>query len=269
MILAEKNGVKLEDNENGFILTAANGTRLRLDRNGELIEKIDYEPWRKYFFKMTLDELLMVACWCKEFEPKTEKQEEFKNMVKKAMHKVNYQYEIAIIEPVTDIRGNIDFEEGVDVYGCPRAVYWIQKAKEFAPKYNSGIATLEELYLFYAYRIAMRYWTIEYVCDDSSSDGNYDDSPISSKKKDKAGENIVGGFMDGIGNTRKLVIKDEVPTLVGGAYGYSGKKYPVAYLEKLEGLYSIDSIRMSDEVSGVVVLRTDRDFYTGHKVINH
>jgi len=103
----------------------------------------------------------------------------------------------------------------------------------------------------------MGYWTIEYVCDDSSSDGNYNDSPVSSKKKDKSGAKEVGGFNDGIGNTIKLVMKDGVPTLVGGSYEMSGKTHPVAKIFSPEeyDMFNRHYGRYADEVSGVVVIK--------------
>lgn len=253
MILTEKNGMKIEEKEEGFKITSAKGTILKLDKEGELIARID--P-RDSFFSMNRMARQVVVSWLVFVQPKTKAQEEFVEVIRDILSDSAkcYVYKIATIEPSTRGISDIGYEEGADVCCKPLAAYWEEKARNFVS--GSRLATLEELYLFYAYRIAMGYWTIEYVCDDSSSDGNYKDSPVSSKKKDKAGVKEVGGFKDGIGNTIKLVMKDEVPTLVGGSYEMSGKTHPVAKIFSTEEyeMFNRHYGRYADEVSGVVVI---------------
>lgn len=74
----------------------------------------------------------------------------------------------------------------------------------------------------------MGLWTIEYVCDDSSSAGNYWDASNSSQGIELTGARIVGGFMDGIGNTYEIYQMKSGFALVGGCYGNSGYRSPVA-----------------------------------------
>lgn len=256
MILYEKNGMKIEEKEDGFKITTVKGTILKLDKEGELIEEIT--PTFDYFFRMDKMARQIVVPWLVYVKPKTKAQEEFVEVIRDMLSDStkNYEYKIARIEPSARGCGNITYDKDSAVYrGAITAGTWEETAKEFVPGY-SRIATLEELYLFYAYRIAMGYWTIEYVCDDSSSDGNYNDSPVSSKEKDKSGAKEVGGFNDGIGNTIKLVMKDGVPTLVGGSYEMSGKTHPVAKIfspEEYE-LFNRHYGRYADEVSGVIVI---------------
>lgn len=255
MILYEKNGMKIEEIEDGIKITSVEGTIIKLDKQGELIEQII--PECDYFFRMDMMARQIIVPWLIYVKPKTKAQEEFVEIIRDMLSDStkNYDYKIARIEPSVRGISDITYEEDSDVYTAPLAAYWEEKARNFVPG-HSRLATLEELYLFYAYRIAMGYWTIEYVCDDSSSDGNYDDSPVSSKKKDKSGAKEVGGFNDGIGNTIKLVMKDEVPTLVGGSYEMSGKTHSVARIISTEEyeMFNRHYGRYADEVSGVVVI---------------
>jgi len=255
MILYEKNGIKIEEKEDGIKMTTVKGTILKLDKEGELVEQII--PTFDYFFRMDMMARQIIVPWLVYVKPKTKAQEEFVEVIRDILSDSTkcYDYKIAIIEPSPSGRDGITYDCDSDVYTAPLPSYWEEKARDLVLGY-SRIATLEELYLFYAYRIAMGYWTIEYVCDDSSSDGNYNDSPVSSKKKDKSGAKEVGGFNDGIGNTIKLVMKDGVPTLVGGSYEMSGKTHPVAKIfspEEYE-LFNRHYGRYADEVSGVVVI---------------
>lgn len=211
----------------------------------------------KYFFEMGPKEKRIIQKWYRslDFTKKRSKgQENFLNMLRHAFL-ICDTYRIATIEPYVIEPGEpvdrlaIDFAPGkkpccdfnVDVkIDC---IPWIQSkfrlnlddceevARTFAPEYNSDLATAEEYVLWLAYRIARGYWTLEYVCDDSSSAGNYVDSPTASHNYDLTGQKEVGGFADGTGNICKAVKGEEKYSyyLFGGMYISSGKDSPVAY----------------------------------------
>ncbi|MBP3284298.1 MAG: hypothetical protein J6M02_02230, partial [Clostridia bacterium] len=87
---------------------------------------------------------------------------------------------------------------------------------------GSDLANLYELFLWYAYRIAKGLWTLEYVCDDSSSAGNYWNSPDASHGFEVSGRRKVGGFADGVGNTYKIVSHNEGFVACGGHFVCTG-----------------------------------------------
>ena len=218
------------------------------------------EPkFMEFFFTMGPDEKEVIRKWYCGLDftkSRSKAQEDFLNIIRHAFL-VCDTYKIATIEPyvvesdepVDKIK--IDFGIGekpcwdfniklkLDIIPYIREIRSLGledcdfAASSFAPEYKSGLATLEELFLWYAYRIATGYWTLEYVCDDSSSDGNYDDSPTASHELELAGQRCVGGFRDGIGNMYKIIEgrEDFQYGVVGGMYICSGKKYQVASYE--------------------------------------
>jgi len=60
------------------------------------------------------------------------------------------------------------------------------------------LARPDEGDLLKAYRLAMGYWTLEYVCDNSSSAGNYRNSSNWKLALEVSGTREVGDFKDGI-----------------------------------------------------------------------
>jgi hypothetical protein len=139
---------------------------------------------------------------------------------------------ISTIEPSILENGKLYFFKG-----CKAAVLsyhmFCEKAKEFASEYDSDIATLYELFLWYAYRCAMKYWSIEYICDDSSEAGNYSNSPDAYQNLESTGKRFVGGFCDGIGNLPKLIRYGSACASCGGFYYNHGKFNAVAKLRKV------------------------------------
>ena len=237
----------------------------------------------KYFFTMGLKQKEIVRKWYCSLDLNnihSISQQEFLDIVKNALVFCN-TYRIATIEPyviesnepVDEVR--IGFKENqkpccdynLDIkIDC---IPWIKtrhhlnfdecyKASyNFARKYKSDLATIEELFLWYAYRIAMGYWTLEYICDDSSSNGNYEDSPFASHNYDLTSQKTVGGFNDGIGNIYKVVKGYEKGDycVVGGMYICSGKKYPVARYDIYTKSKELMGYPFYAQVVPVVVLR--------------
>ena len=126
---------------------------------------------------------------------------------------------------------------------------WNVKAKEFAPEFNSRIAFEQELILFYAYRLARGWWTLSYICTDSSGDGNYENAPRYSGKGDLSCAKKVGGFNDGVGNTRKIVMHTHASAHVfGGTSRSMGWLNPIAKSELVES----NNLKLRESVPVIV-----------------
>ena len=179
------------------------------------------------FFLMGLPERKKILEWLEIAIPTTVAQTNFLNRVRKALETVKYDYYIAAIEPSFDEGKNITYKEGEPVAVGLTGRQWMQKAKVY---YNhnhlkSGLALLEEGDLFKAYRVAMGYWSLEYICDDSSLPS------ISSKVGHEiaySGKTEIGGFSDGVGNTFEIYRDKGGIALVGGFFLNFGKVNTVA-----------------------------------------
>ena len=108
------------------------------------------------------------------------------------------------------------------------------------------MAELCELFIWYALRIVRGDWTFEYIAIDSSSAGNYQDSPNLYELNDprhyhhyidKTGAKECGGYKDGQGNTCKIVTYEGKYRVSGGCYISSGKRNPVAMVSQYYGLF--------------------------------
>lgn len=196
-------------------------------RGNNFINKKDPD-WMKYFFFMGRSEREAVLKWYKIQNPKTAKQKRFLIIVRKALDTVHYDYRIATIEPARD--GNRLYYEKFQMVCTTRSYWdWKEMAETFAPEYGSQLATLDELFLWYAFRIAMGYWTLEYVADDSSCSGNYINAPLAGRRIELSAQRKVGGFADGIGNLKKIVRNSNGRFFqCGGHFRCSGIAYPVA-----------------------------------------
>ena len=182
----------------------------------------------KYFFLMGKEERELVRKWLSSVASETREQVIFLKDVENALAAIDYNYRIATIEPSLDNSGKLFYKNGEKVASLFSCNEWKIKGKEFAPEWGSDLATLYELFLWYAYRIAKGLWTLEYVCDDSSSAGNYSDSPDASHGFEVSGKRKVGGFADGVGNTYKIVAHNAGFAACGGDYHYNGNLCPVA-----------------------------------------
>ena len=182
----------------------------------------------KYFFLMGKEERELVRLWLSGVASETEAQAEFLMFVKNALTTIDYDYRIATIEPSMDNSKRLFYKDGEKVERYLSGFEWEAKGKEFAPERGSDLANLYELFLWYAYRIAKGLWTLEYVCDDSSSAGNYWNSPDASHACEVSGKREVGGFADGVGNTYKLVAYNAGFAACGGYCSNNGYDYPVA-----------------------------------------
>lgn len=235
VVIKLKDGGIVEVKDDEVKVTSTSGICVRFDAKGNLISQ---EIERKkpiglgYFFTMGRDERAEVVKWYSTVQAKTNRQKEFLDEVGKAIEKVDYNYKISTIEPSRDKDGYLYFEEEKTVTMQYPLKVWEKLAEKFAPEYESRIASIYELFLWYAYRIAKGYWTIFYVCDNSSSNGNYLDSPNLSTTFELSGKREVGGFRDGVGNTCKLVKAERGYIICGGSCYDSGEKFPVGNFSK-------------------------------------
>lgn len=205
----------------------------------------------EYFFMIGKVEREKVANWLKNLVPTTNNQKKFANRIQKALSVVDYDYKIATIEPSFGKAGAIYYSEGDEVGRGGSLNTWKKKAEAFYRDniWESGLAILEEGDLFKAYRIAMGYWSIEYVCDDSSSAGNYWNAPGAAHCFEDSGARKVGGFSDGVGNTRGIYEVPDGFALVGGCY-VDGAEHPMSY-----AYYDENKYRCYTSACGVVVIR--------------
>ena len=185
-----------------------------VNEKGENITNINSQI--QYFVKIGKVQRRKVMDYYFSQKTKTIKQLRFLEEVKKALDLINYDYLIPIIEP-SQVDNKYCYYPGKPVCVGYSVIESEKKAKEYAPQFDSGIAKLEELYLWYAYRLAMGYWSISTLCDEINS-------VFSKKKTDEplqlklSGEQKYAGARDGIENTMKIVKYGEEFMLIGNAY---------------------------------------------------
>ena len=181
----------------------------------------------KHFIKVTNKDREIVRKWLKTFDNPTKKKESFLEIVKQAIKEIKYEYWIATIE-LSVKNGRIFYAEeqpvGVD-YSYPQ---WKEMAENYNPKRGSRLANLQELFLWYAVRIAKGLWTIDDVVIDSTKCGNYRNALDGRHRMEKTGARICGGYRDGQGNTYKIVTNNGHFLLIGGCFHCHGDDYTIA-----------------------------------------
>lgn len=242
---------RIERTKNGIVVISSTGKKVFFNEKFEMIKNEEFPPhWSQYFFLMGDDEKEVVSNWYNKVKPRNEFQKSFLEIIAKALDEVNYSYQIATIEPSISKVGKLYYWMRASVFAHASYFEWKRLASEFAPEYNSRLATLYELYLWYAYRIASGAWDISQICEDSTGLGNYRNSRGSSHKLDTAGAKETGGFCDGVGNTRKIVEYDSKNyALCGGNFQEFGDQAPVAHASITQFSHIVEA-----ESVGVVVI---------------
>lgn len=251
-----KDGGRLKITENGFKVYDVSGKCTEFGGDGFIIPAKEPEMLKHFWF-MGNDERISVKEWTNKVSPLTKTQKRFVKAVKEAVVIVNYNYYIATVEPSFSLNKSIVYEKGSVITEWITTGEWQKKADDMLAtdaNWKSRLATFYELLMWYAWRISVGYWSLEYVCDDSSSDGNYMDSPTSSHKLEGSSERKIGGFYDGTGNTVKVVTHDNGFAFVGGSYRNDGKSYPVGdfYFDSLDYHFCKFAV-------GVLVIRRNID----------
>lgn len=186
-----------------------------------------------HFTKITEQDREKVKKWFEEEMKKlnhTKKENDFLKDLGDSIPVVDYDYSVSSIE--ASVRnGRIFYSVGEKVAIGVYANQWTEMAAEYAPERGSRMATLYELFIWYALRIANGFWTLDYVANDSSSGGNYWNAPRSFKTIERSGVRKCGGYCDGQGNTYKLVTHGDGFAYVGGEYYYKGSNFPVANVD--------------------------------------
>ena len=208
-----------------YILESENGTLLVR----AVLQKVSEVSADGFFSKITSKERDEANEWVKGQEFKTDPEKDFEKLLKEALKEVNYDYWISNIEPCVDeTTGRLEFVENRPVavgYSCNQLK---EMCNAYYPKRGSRMATLYELFIWYAYRIVKGYWTLDFVANDSSSGGNYWNAPVAIHRIVKTGARLCGDFKDGQGNTYKVVTYKDRFVLVGGSYVDKGNWNPVS-----------------------------------------
>lgn len=211
------------------------------------------EMVNSYFFLIGEEERREIAAWLKTVTPETIKQERFVSRVEFALYRVPQNFKIATIEPSLSDEGRIFYKPKSRVGRGISYVSWDVEANNFYfdDEWSSSLASPEEGDLFTAYRVATGKWSLAYICDDSSGDGNYWDAPSSKRNFEPSGARQVGGFSDGVGNTLKIFKDASTFIVFGGDYIKCGATQPVASINSI--VY--DPFAINYRACGVVVLR--------------
>jgi len=220
----------LEITEKGFSVISASGVCRKFDDKGNLLKTytIKNSSWLKDFFLMRKEEIEEVRQWFPNVTPATKKQKDFLEIVGEGLGFIDFDYRLSKLEPSMNEDGELFFESGNPVETGLSLGEWKRKCQEFAPEWNSRMASIHELYLWYAWRVVKGYWSLEYICDDSSDGANYFTSPNPSHKCEVSGNRVIGGFSDGTGNTYKIVSYGSGMAVCGGKFDDYGNVFPVA-----------------------------------------
>ena len=188
---------------------------------------------QSHFITMNYEKTHKVKGWYKYQKPNTVRENRFLADVSIALEIINKSYKVSTMECGV-MNGKIYYQRGATVEECFNCYEWEKKVHQFAPGYGSDIATVYEAALWYAYRVAAGFWTLDYVCNASYDRGNYRDSKRASLHCESAGARMIGGARDGIGNTYRLVKSGREFLLGGGCFLNLGQNFPVYHWDKCE-----------------------------------
>lgn len=129
-------------------------------------EKKRVDSQLEYFAIMGKTQRKKVTKWYLNAFGNTKRQRRFINNVGEALNRIDYDYKIAVVPPSLNKNGELFYQKNYEFNSGTTCIACDKKAKKFAPMYESGLATIYELYLWYAYKIAIGNWKISYVCDE-------------------------------------------------------------------------------------------------------
>jgi len=122
------------------------------------------------FEKVGKKERKKVIEWYLKQVGNTHKQRCFLDYVGNAINEVNYDYKIAVVAPSVARNGDLYYANQQKIAVPMNCIEAEEKAKAFNSELNSDLATLYELYMYYAYKIAMGHWNMQILCDDHTVD---------------------------------------------------------------------------------------------------
>ena len=165
----------------------------------------------EHFFLMDKRARNVVRLWVDDAKPNTEKQKTFVADVRRALYVTNYDYYILMHELVSK------WNDG-KVIANSECASWEGFAKGYYNKdgLHSELANKDEVFLWYAFRVAYDLWDLEGVCEKKLF---YSTGPY---KVNYSGMTYCGGFCDGIGNTPKLIKYYDSLAILGDIYPENG-----------------------------------------------
>lgn len=243
---------RIVETDYGFLVISDDGERVAFDKTFTMLastREIDKPSFANFSF-INDDDLCLIKEWYLVQNPKDYRQKQFLTIVEEALFNVDYVYGIALLEPSGN-KESIYYKTGSEILTGLTSTEWEVLAKTFCTFGNlkSELANIYELFLWYAYRAAMGYWTLEYICAEIE---------LADEEKE-SGQIECGGFYDGVLNTYKIV---KAPTgsdlyIAGGISKESAEKgeylFTITYLEKDDE----PDIGSNDCGVGVLVLKWD------------
>ena len=180
--------------------------------------------------KLSLDDDFM------KYEPKTEVEKNFKNLVEAAIKNGLKDFWRPKYDPSFDDKGRICYEPG-EVPAAFRDYHWWKCAAGlFNPELKSRLGTRTEYISFLAVLIKELVasgktveWSWNAVCNDSKELGHYKDSENAKDVCERTGSREVCGFYD-LANLFKILVDDTVRGgfwSAGGHSFYKGSKRPL------------------------------------------
>lgn len=213
--------------------------------NGDVIIRLvkKEEGKDEYFTKITEQDRKNVKNWLDETKGKTNKEEDFLDWVKHAIHEVDYDYWIATLEPSVE-DGKIYYAKNENVGVGFSFNQWKQMARSYAPERGSRLASIDELFIWYALRIVNNFWTLADVANNFPRIGDEYYTRKWYHFFNRTGKNEIGGYCDGQGNTYKIVTIEN-----GDNSNISIDVFPFSV-----ALYSLDPNYVRYGGTGVLVL---------------
>lgn len=213
-----------------------------LNENQRLIDKM------VHFTEITKQDCEKIKNALKAQKAKTSREERLLDFISESVEEFNHEYMIATIEASVS-NGKIYYKRNENVGIGFSDKEWDRMAKEYCPEMGSRLATMKELCIWYVLRIVNGDWSLDYLMTDSSSAGNYINSPNATGMLEKTGVVKAGNYYDGAGNSIKIVKTEHGFAHVGGAYYHYGFDYPVGF-----GYYDNNPLTSRENACGVVVL---------------
>ena len=212
-------------------------------KNGKVIEVYEdsdnalviKETQIPMFFHMTKERRNEVAKWFANQVATTDSETRFLNVIRDALEKIDYDYEILTVPLKVEVENGIILraiftrEEDSHTIKTIRTQVFkkcIEFFEYFLKNENTMLASIHELFLWYAWRIYKNWWNINSVCNDSSKEGNYSYyTQVYQEKCERywPESKVSGGFYDAIGEFSKMVKIDDEHFAICGDCGIECK----------------------------------------------